>query len=547
MSTVKPVEPSTEAVHRSSGEPTPRNRQRTLMWVLLAVPLGYLWFELINNLRLEWATNPQYSYGLVVPLLAAGLFLRRWQNTENRSPSRAFKAKQVILFCALLGFLYLPSRLIVEATPEWRPLQWSLAIETVGLTLGAVYLAGGRNWLYLAAFPVLFFLTAVPWPTPIEQGIIQGLSRSNAATVVNLLFFMGVPAIQHGNVIEVGSGMVGINDACSGIRSFQSSIMISLFLGEFYWFNWRRRLLLLPIGAGIALGLNVCRTSLLTWLAASKGIGAIAQYHDETGMTILMICTALLWSTAWFMNYRWKAKGANLQPVKAATAGSPVSEETRLPMVRLASRFGIVLITWLVVVEGGVSLWYWVRESHVKPGPDWTVKFPEQYSSYKDLPLTPDEHILLRFDEGKKGTWHESDGTEWQAFYFNWFPGRVAGYLAKRHTPDICMTATGYKLVSGPMLDVISVNNVELPVRHYVFDSPEGSLQVYQCHWEAGMGKDTFTADESGRFNLIRGVWAGRGNQGQKSLEIIIAGYKNADDAKQGLIRELNNMIVVKN
>ena len=545
MSTVKPVEHSPEAVRPTTG-PAPGNQRHTLLWVLLAVPLGYLWFELINNLRLEWATNPQYSYGLVVPLLVAGLLLRRWQRDGSRPPAPAAKSAQVVLLCSILAFLYLPTRLVGEATPEWRPLQWALAIETVGLTLGAVYLAGGRNWLHLAAFPVLFFLTAVPWPTPIEQGIIQGFSRSNAATVVNLLFFAGVPAIQHGNVIEVGSGMVGINDACSGIRSFQSSIMISLFLGEFYRFNWQRRLLLLPIGVAIALGLNVCRTSLLTWLAASKGIGAIAQYHDETGMTILLICTALLWSAAWFMNYRRTAKWGKQQPVKTAAAGSPVPEATRLSTSRFASRFGVILIVWLAAVEAGVSSWYWVRESRLKPGPDWTVKFPEQNPSYKSLPLTPEEHSLLRFDEGQKGQWHESDGTDWQAFYFNWFPGRVAGYLAKRHTPDICMTATGYKLAAGPELTVINVNNVELPVRHYVFDSPAGPLHVYQCHWEAGMGRDTFTADESGRFNLIRGVWAGRGNQGQKSLEIIIAGYKNADDPKEALIRELNAMIVVK-
>ena len=40
---------------------------------VVALPLGCLWFRLINNLRLEWATNPQYSYGWVVPILCLGL------------------------------------------------------------------------------------------------------------------------------------------------------------------------------------------------------------------------------------------------------------------------------------------------------------------------------------------------------------------------------------------------------------------------------------------------------------------------------------------
>jgi exosortase len=418
-------------------------------------------------------------------------------------------------------------------------------METIGLTLGAIYLAGGKSWLQLVAFPVLFFFTAVPWPTPIEQTIIQGLSRSNATAVVNGLFFLGIPAIQHGNVIEVASGTVGINDACSGIRSFQSSLMISLFMGEFYHFNWRRRLLLIPIGVLLSIGLNLCRTSLLTWLAAKKGIGAIAQYHDEAGMTILLICTGLLLGVAWLLS-RYGLKQNNPSPIKTDVAVPSIHSDDHQLIYQRANRFGMVLVVWLAAVEAGVAAWYWVRESHLTPGPSWTVNLPETNPTFKSLPLTRDEHELLRFDQGKKGEWQGSDGAVWQAFYFNWLPGRVAGYLAKRHTPDICLTATGYKLTLGPELMVLNVNNIQLPMRHYVFDSASGPLQVYQCHWEAGMGKDTFTADESGRFNLIRGVWAGRGNQGQKSLEIIVAGYDNADRAREALIHQLNNLIVVE-
>ena len=52
--------------------------------------------------------------------------------------------------------------------------------------------------------------------------------------MVEVLGWTGIPAIQHGNLIEVGTGTVGVSEACSGIRSFQTSLMISLFFGEFY-------------------------------------------------------------------------------------------------------------------------------------------------------------------------------------------------------------------------------------------------------------------------------------------------------------------------
>jgi exosortase len=523
----------------------PERNRVILKWALLILPLGYLWFRLIDDLRLEWATNPQYSYGLVVPLLVIGLLLRRWQHAKNQNCfSVAENPWLAVWFCGGLAFLYLPTRLVEEATPEWRPVQWLLAVEIVGLTLYVVYLAGGKGWLRQLAFPILFFLVAVPWPTPIEAPIIQGLSRMNAALVVEVLGFLDVPAIQHGNVIEVSTGMVGINDACSGIRSFQSSLMISLFLGEFYLFNWRRRLALVPIGFALAMFLNLCRASLLTWIAAKKGVGAIAEYHDEAGLTILFVCTTLLWGAAWLLNCRKVPDGIQ----KIAPSGNvPPSMADRKKIHRRRNRLGLILIVWLVVVESGVELWYQIREAHLQPGPSWSVNFPEADPTYKDLPLTTEEHELLRFDQGQQGQWQEADGTTWQVYYFNWLPGRVAGYLAKRHTPDICITASGFKMTAGPELTVLEVNGVELPMRHYIFDSSSGPLQVYQCHWEAGLGKENYTADESARYNLIRGIWAGRGNKGQKVLEIIITGYNDSALAQQALVRELPKLIKVEN
>jgi exosortase len=508
-------------------------------WALLALPLGYLWFRLIDNLRLEWSSNPQYGYGLSVPILVAGLLLRRWHHAKPISQNNSGAEKRLlpVLLCATLAFLYLPTRLIEAATPEWRPIQWLLGFETIGLTLFAIRLAGGKLWLRQLAFPVAFFLVSIPWPTLFEQPVIQGLTRLNAGMVVNVLGFLDVPALQHGNTIEVATGVVGISDACSGIRSFQSSLMISLFLGEYYLFNWQRRVILVPISFALAMLLNLCRASLLTWIAAKKGTGAIAEYHDEAGLTILLVCTGLLWAAAWLLNLRNKTV-----PEKTAQT---VSGEKNTPAH--ANRFSLALVIWIIAVESGVALWYHLRESHLQPMVNWAVNFPHDNPSYQDVPITGDDRTLLRFDEGQKGRWRDADGTDWQAFYFAWNPGRVAGYLAKRHTPDICITATGLKQTGATELQLMTVGKVVLPMRHYVFQTSEGALQVYQCHWEAGLPPDAYTADESARFNLIRGVWAGRGNQGQKVFEVILSGYENAEAAKAALEQRLPQLIKVEN
>jgi exosortase len=517
---------------------------------LFCLPFAYLWFRLTDNLRLEWSTNPQYAYGWLVPILCLGLLLRRI--VEMRTASReappsdfsvsAFQRFSILTF-ACLALLYLPTRLIEGAVPEWRPIQWLLGLEAIGLTLGAICLLKGRGWFAQLAFPICFFLVAIPWPTILEIPIIQTLTRLDGAFVVEILGILGVPILQHGNLLEVGTGVIGIDEACSGIRSFQSSLMISLFLGEFYRLSVLPRLVLVPTGFALSFAFNVIRTAFLTWVAAHKGVDAIAKYHDPAGLSILIACTFSMWLLGWFLSNR---KPPNL-PSSLSHLPASVSpwSVVRGPW-SVVRGLSILLLVWILLVEIAVAAWYHAREAQIKPGPKWALELPRDNPTFQALSVTPKTEYLLRFDEAKQGAWKESDGTSWQGFYFSWLPGRVAGYLAKRHTPDICLPASGCNLRGNPDLMVINVHGVELPVRHYLFEGQGNVIQVFHCRWEAGAGKSAYVEGESSRFNLVRAIWAGRGKHGQKVLEFMALGVDDPEQAKQSLLRQLDKMIKVE-
>src|SRR5260370_22601311 len=172
-------------------------------WLVVIVLFGLLWLELINQLKPEWWLNPQYNYGLIVPLLTLYLFWKRWRNRPAPAPPAATGFPiALILFCATLFLLI---RFLAEANPDWRLLSWLLGLAVVTISLSFLYLTGGRAWLRHFAFPVLFFLVSVPWPVRIEQVVIQDLMR--AVTGLNFFFLLIAlaPSHPHANVFLLWS------------------------------------------------------------------------------------------------------------------------------------------------------------------------------------------------------------------------------------------------------------------------------------------------------------------------------------------------------
>src|SRR5213595_68447 len=64
------------------------NASRPIAWFPVAV-FALVWLEVVSRLRFEWSINPQYGYGWAVPVLAAYIFWRRWQDAPPPAIPRA--------------------------------------------------------------------------------------------------------------------------------------------------------------------------------------------------------------------------------------------------------------------------------------------------------------------------------------------------------------------------------------------------------------------------------------------------------------------------
>jgi exosortase len=529
--------------------------------------MAWLWYVLVDDLRLEWSVNGQYAYGWAVPFLCAYLVWQKLKPAEGLGapssrldPFRRSHGSVVLALLGLLAVAWLPVRLIQEANPQWRLSGWLLAGEVTGLTLLTLVVVQGGTFnvrrstfnvppslLAQWAFPICFFLVAVPWPTVLEEPLVQGLARAITSATIELMNWRGIPAVQHGNTIELSTGLVGIDDACSGIRSFQATLMISLFFGQLYRLAWPRRLALVLAGFGCSCLFNLGRTFVLVQVAARQGLAALNRWHDPAGVTILVACFICLWLVGLLLKGKASPNGrasagqdsAVSVPPAPATALAAFHPQA-IPVLPFA-----LLAVWVLLAEVGVETWYRAHERGLARAVVWSGQLPPNNPTARLVAIPEEQRSILRYDEGVKGSWEGAGGLNWQLVYLRWKPGRVAAHQAQGHVPESCLAAAGKEVTVLEAAHDLEVNGLKLPFRVYRVSDPERAFFVFHCVWQDHRrGPGGFEQqDISSRQGRLANVLAGRRNLGQRSLEIALEGTRDPAQALAALAAELPKLV----
>ncbi len=521
--------------------------------------MAFLWLHLINRVRIEWTVNPAYTYGWAVPFFCCYLIWRRLNPAADeamRGTGENLIAPALALpSIACFALFYFLTRLVEEANPDWRLVSALLALETICLTLLSLRLVFGASFATRLLFPLAYFLVAVPWPTAIEAPLIQALTRSNAAIVVELLGWLRIPAVQHGNLIEIATGVIGVEEACSGIRSLQATLMLSLFFGEVYRLGVRRRVALVLTGFALAILFNIVRTFFLVWLVSRRGVQVLEQWHDSAGVGILLACFFVLWGFAGI----FRRKSLNTRPVPEAEASPSSGHGAGLPggparfgistfrallaafsLVRL--RDGFAFVACLFAIELSVESWYRAHERNVSARTVWSVDWPRQNLSWQELPLSQGTKRLLRCDQAVNAAWTD-EGVKWQGIFLRWDAGASAAQLARSHTPEVCLTAAGHKVLFTSDLRWADVNGLRMPYQSYDLQGEADPFHVFYLLWDDRRSPQPFATASMTWRKRFQAALSGQRNGGQRSLELAVWGFHDPQAAEAAYIRELTRLV----
>jgi exosortase/archaeosortase family protein len=342
--------------------------------------------------------------------------------------------------------------------------------------------------------------------------------RFVATLTVQALDLQGIPAFQQGNLIQVTAGLVGVDEACSGVRSLQTSLFVALYLGENHRLRPLRRVLLVAAGFAIAIAANTGRTWFLTWLAATRDLTTMNAWHDTAGLVVLFVVLAGLWLLVCRVPASptdWKARSI------------PGSR----PVTVVA---GLSMLAWLAALGGITELWYRAHETAATQQSQWTMLFPEKASAFRDIEISEKATALLRQTEGRAAGWTDPEGNDWQVFFLRWAPGCNSAQLAKGHRPEICLPGTGFRLTEQMEETMFRIGARELPVRQYVFEMRGQTLHVFYCNWEDRvLPADRLLSSDGSHGSRLQAVWLGRRNLGQRVLEVMIRGPGSPQQAAE--------------
>jgi exosortase len=259
---------------------TPSRRAAALLVLLGAV--GWLYSGVLPGLVRQWATDDDYSHGFFVVPLAA-FFV--W---ERRDALRRASRRPSIRGLALLG-----AGLTCFMAGQFGSELFLSRISIVAVLAGLVWFVAGTEHLRILAFPIAFLLLMVPLPAIVFNYVafpLQMLASRVGETVISA---SGVPVLREGNVLLLPGRALEVAEACSGIRSLMSLLMLAIVLGYFTESRRWPRVLIALAAVPIAVMANAARvagTGLASyWISPAAADGF---FHGFSGWLMFVVALA---------------------------------------------------------------------------------------------------------------------------------------------------------------------------------------------------------------------------------------------------------------
>ena len=392
----------------------------------------------------EWVHDPDLSHGILMPATCALLLY-----LSGRSGAwEPLKERRAALTAGGLGAAALATLWVAGLRPsrsDWSSpvVSFALAVSLALMGCGALAaFAGGAtarvplNWTSLCA--ALLWPLCSPMPPGTYARLALNLQLWVTTTVMHSLDFLGVAARRQGNIIELARGTVGIEEACSGVRSLISCVFAAILFSAALVRKPGARVLLVALSVPLALVMNIVRSLLLT-LLVNAGIRVEGTWHDLTGYAVLLLTAAALLGLA----IRLDGPANPAPAARSSGVAIPPSDKSRAQGV-FSIFLGATVAT--IVFFAAQTSTSPIRDAAV---PDLSTMLPPSAVGWQVVTRGDLYRFagVLRTDHLEQRTYFRQDekGSEQVTLYLAYWPaGQASAGVVGSHTPDACWPGAGW-------------------------------------------------------------------------------------------------------
>lgn len=268
-------------------------RANKIKIAILSFLVVLLFAPVLINLIGIWSSRDDYSHGFfVIPIALYMVWVKR--DELLRFPSRPSGMGLPVVACATAIY-------VVSTITKFHTLSHiSMIVVLLGLV---VFLAG---WMVTKALllPVCFLLFMFPIPSAYYVLVTNPLKLFITKISMEIIHLMNIPVYREGNLLFLASTQLEVAEACSGIRSLYSYLMLACL---FAFLSEKRvsKMVLLISTAPLAFLVNIVRVTGTGVLANFFGSDiAHGFFHQFTGLVLFVLGFVVLFLEYHFLESR---------------------------------------------------------------------------------------------------------------------------------------------------------------------------------------------------------------------------------------------------
>ncbi len=258
-------------------------RGERFAWTGLIGLAALAYGPVLLRLGAAWWADSEYSHGLIcAPLAAAIVYTRRGALAKLPIDGSRAGLAGAILSTGLLLLGTLGAEVFLTRV--------SLLLF---LCSSVVFLFGWRH-LRAIVFPLAILALSIPIPAILMTKITLPLQFVASAAAENALSAAHIPVLREGNVLVLPTATLQVAEACSGVRSMMSLLVLGVVIARRMDGPPLIRAAIVAAAVPVTVAVNAVRVTTTAMATEFYGPGAAEGIAHETLGVVLFIASAVL-------------------------------------------------------------------------------------------------------------------------------------------------------------------------------------------------------------------------------------------------------------